>query len=233
VGKILKIALACGAAVALPGCVQDARIAVPSDLAAASERIELTGMGGGERGRLRLGSSEGRFTRASFQGSEDGGRLVRSEGGGSFEVSGPDVQGVLAGECRFDEAELRAGSLSFPSERFAYRCRFSRGGEPIDAGLILEEIPTRPGRLLSGRTRGGEIHLGGEVVTISAVHDMEGGRLPTAMPLGYRFEIDGRSVGAVDLNGGDKTLYVPRSGPERQAVLAASLALSILWDPGE
>jgi hypothetical protein len=37
----------------------------------------------------------------------------------------------------------------------------------------------------------------------------------------------------VDLNGGTKTIFAPRAGPEREAVLAASLALSILWDPDE
>ena len=53
------------------------------------------------------------------------------------------------------------------------------------------------------------------------------------MPLGYAFEANGRQVGAVDLNGTKKTIYAPPSGPERELVIAASLALSILWDPGE
>ena len=229
----LKLALALGAASGLAGCVEEARIAMPSGLAASSERVELTGMGGGERGRFRLGSSEGRFTRSSISAGYDGGPVVRNLGGGSFELAGPDVAGVLEGECRFDEAEIQAGSVSFPAERFAYRCRFRRDGRPIDAGLILEEVPARPGKLLSGRTRAGEVHMGGRVAEIRPIHDMAGGRLPTAMPLGYSLELDGRPLGAVDLNGPDKTIFAPRSGPERELVLAASLALSVLWDPGE
>jgi hypothetical protein len=42
----------------------------------------------------------------------------------------------------------------------------------------------------------------------------------------------GREIGALDLNGLNKTIFAPRLGPEREAVLAASLALSILWYDG-
>ena len=60
-----------------------------------------------------------------------------------------------------------------------------------------------------------------------------GGGLPTGMPLGYAFDVGGRQIGAVDLNGTNKTIYAPsRPGPERDAVLMASLALSVFWDPG-
>ncbi len=60
---------------------------------------------------------------------------------------------------------------------------------------------------------------------------MAGDRVPAGTPLGYAFHLDGRQIGAVDLNGTDKTIYAPRAGPEREAVLAAGLALSIFWDP--
>lgn len=221
------------AAVLLAACVRDARIAVPSDLAAVSERIELTGMGNGERGSFRLGASEGRFTRSSLQEGYDGGFLKRDFGGGSFEVAGPEVGGTLSGRCEHERTERNVGALVVPDQRFAYRCGFERDGRPIEAGLILEAVPSRPDKLLSGITRAGEIHLGGHVLGIRPIHEMEGGRLPTGMPLGYAFDLDGRSVGAVDLNGADKTIYVPPSEPARETVIAASIALSILWDPGE
>jgi hypothetical protein len=71
-------------------------------------------------------------------------------------------------------------------------------------------------------------------VGIRPIHHAASGGLPTGMPLGYAFEIAGRQVGAVDLNGTGKTIYAPRQpGPERDAVLMASLALSVFWDPGE
>jgi hypothetical protein len=230
-----KSLLLCGVGLmsaALAGCVREARIATPSGLVAASEQIELE-MGNGERGRLRLGASEGRFTRQAIEESRDWGFETLRYGGGTFDVSGPEVGGGLAGTCGYDESERNLGSLAVADLRFAYRCRFARDGAPIEAGLILEEIPTRPGRLLSARTRTGEVHIDDMVVTIRAVHEMEGGGLPTGTPLGYAFDVDGRAIGAVDLNGSDKTIFAPRSGPERQAVLAASLALSILWDPME
>jgi len=235
IGNRLKLALTAGAlALSLGGCIHEARIAMPSELAAASERIELTGMGGGEHGRMRLGASEGRFVRRAMQGSTDPLGIGRHNyGGGSFDLTGPEVGGTLSSDCRYHEGELSLGVVTLPRGRFAYRCRFMHNGEPLEAGLILEEIPTRPGSFFSGRTRGGEIHIGDEVVTMRAIHDMEGGRIPTGTPLGYMFDIDGRRIGAIDLNGTDKTIFAPRSGSERQAVLAASLALSILWDPME
>jgi len=62
---------------------------------------------------------------------------------------------------------------------------------------------------------------------------MRGGSLPNGTPLGYSFDVAGRQVGAVDLNGRNKTIYAPRQpGPERDAVLMAALALSVFWDPG-
>ena len=217
----------------LGGCVKEARIAMPSDLSASTQRIELTGMGGWERGDFQLGASPGRFVRAAYQESDDGGFTVRDVGGGSFEVIGPDVDGALAANCTFQRAQRDMVAFTLTNDPFAYRCRFSRDRQPIDAGLILEAIPRSPGKLLSGVTRAGEVHIDGAVVTIHAIHDMEGGRIPSGTPLGYMFDVEGRRIGAVDLNGGTKTIFAPPAGPERQAVLAASLALSILWDPDE
>jgi hypothetical protein len=225
----------CGAAMAalgllLSGCVREAEIAMPSDLRAASERIELAGLGGGERGSFRLGGSEGRFTRKSVQEQYDDG-YVRKSGGGSFTADGPEVGGALSARCAFDEAEQDSGILVHPIERLAYRCGFRRGTE-IKGELVLDEVPRGRG-LLAGRSRAGFLDYDGRRIGIRAIHDMEGGRMPTGTPLGYAFDVEGRQIGAVDLNGGDKTIYAPRAGPEREAVLAASLALSIFWDPGE
>jgi hypothetical protein len=222
------------AAVALltAGCVSDARIALPSDLAARGERIALTGMGGGEAGTFRLARSAGRFTRRAIAESLDGGLVERRFGGGAFEASGPEVGGQIGARCSYGQEEIVAGAVSVTAERFAYRCRFSREGQPIDAGLILAEVPTRPGKLLSGVTRAGEMRIGGLVLGIVPIHRMAGGGLPSGTPLGYAFALGEREIGAVDLNGLTKTIYAPPRGPEREAVLAGSLALSILWDPG-
>lgn len=215
----------------LGGCVQEARIAMPGDVAARSEQIELRGMGGWPRGSFRLGQSEGRFERsASEQRFFD--TFVRNSGGGRFLVSGPDVQGELEGYCGFNQEEIDAGVAVFPSERLGYGCDFVRDGRPLEGGLFLAEVPTSRS-LLAGRTRAGELRLEDVKLDIRAIHEMDGGKLPSGSPLGYAFLSEGRQIGAVDLNGGNKTIYAPRFGPEREAVLAASLALSIFWDPAD
>lgn len=216
-----------------PGCVRDARIALPADVQSSTERIELTGMGGWERGDFRLGAAtSGTFTRRSLQTRLDD-FYVQNIGGGSFEAAGPELGARLSGRCGFHEEEFDTGALVAPGMRLAYGCEFTRDGAPLRGGLLLKEVPTSRS-LLAGRTRAGELQVGEVTLGIRAIHNMEGGRVPSGTPLGYAFEVGGRQIGAIDLNGPSKTLYAPvRPGPQREAVLLASLALSIFWDPGE
>ena len=225
----LAPALLLGAA--LTGCTE-AHIAMPSDVAANTERLELTGMGGWQEGRFRLGHSEGRFSRRATQTTLFD-TFVRNAGGGTFEIIGPEVDGGLVGRCGFDEREVNLRIVVVPDGRLTYTCRFDRNGRQVDGGLFLAEVPNGSG-LLAGRTRAGELQMGQLTVGIRPVHHAQGGGLPAGMPLGYAFDIAGRQIGAVDLNGTNKTIYAPRApGPERDAVLMASLALSVFWDPGE
>ncbi len=218
------------AVTALAGCVGDSRIAMPADLQARTERLEIAGMGYGERGDFTLGSSNGRFTRLSLQTGD--GFVVDNVGRGSFVIAGPELGGRVSATCGFHERELDLGVVVATRDRLAYGCDFERDGLPLSGGLLLAEVPTSRG-VLAGRTRAGELRIGDLRIGIRAIHDMVGTRLPSGTPLGYAFDIDGRQIGAVDLNGGDKTVYAPRApGAEREAVLMASLALSIFWDPG-
>ena len=218
------------AATALTGCVREARMAMPADLQARTERLEIAGMGYGERGDFTLGASHGRFARISLQTGD--GFVIDNVGRGHFEVAGPELGGRVTAICGFHERELDMGALVATRDRLAYGCEFERDRVPLPGGLLLSEVPTSRS-VLAGRTRAGELQVGDLRIGIRAIHDMEGGRIPSGTPLGYAFEIDGRQIGAVDLNGGDKTIYAPRaSGAEREAVLMASLALSIFWDPG-
>jgi len=216
----------------LGGCVREARIAMPSDVAATTERIELTGMGGWQSGRFRLGASEGRFTRRASQ-SNLLGIFRRNIGGGTFDVNGPEFGGGLSGSCGFHETEIDTGIAVLPNARLAYGCEFDQDGRHLQGGLLLREVPTSRS-VLAGRTRAGQIEIGDLHLDIRPIHQMEGGGLPTGSPLGYAFDLQGRQIGAVDLNGPNKTIYAPRqAGPEREAVLAAAVALSIFWDPGD
>jgi hypothetical protein len=221
-------------AVLLAGCVREAHIAMPADVAAGTERIELTGMGGWQSGHFKLGSSEGRFTRRASQTRAGiGGAFVRNIGGGGFDVRGPEFGGGLAGTCGFHQTEVDAGIVVIPGARLAYGCEFDRDGLHLSGGLLLKEVPTSRS-VLAGRTRAGEIQLGDLKLDIRPIHHMQGGGLPTGSPLGYAFDLEGRQIGAIDLNGPNKTVYAPRAaGPERDAVLTAAIALSIFWDPGD
>jgi hypothetical protein len=224
-------ALLLGAALA-SGCVRDARIAMPADVQARTERIELTGMGFGERGDFHLGSAPGTFTRRSLQTRLDD-FYVQNIGGGSFDVAAAEGGARLSGRCGFHEEEFDTGVVVAPGMRLAYGCEFARDGAPIRGGLLLKEVPTSRS-ILAGRTRAGELEIGDLTLQVRAIHDMEGGSVPTGTPLGYAFHLGGRQIGAVDLNGDNKTIFAPAApGPAREAVLLASLALSVFWDPGE
>ena len=226
----MKRAIAALGATALAGCVDEARIAMPADLAAGTERLEIAGMGHGERGDFTLGASQGRFVRQALQ--TRGHILVHNVGRGGFDIAGPELGGRVTASCGFHESELDAGAITVSGDRLAYGCEFERDREPLPARLLLAEVPTSRG-LLAGRTRAGEVQLGDMRIGIRAIHDMEGGRVPSGTPLGYAFDVDGRQIGAIDLNGANKTIYAPRApGAEREAVLMASLALSVFWDPG-
>ncbi len=230
--KTIGLAALLAGAVLASGCVREARIAMPSDVQARTERIELTGMSGWERGDFRLGTAPGTFTRRSTQTRLDD-FYVENIGGGSFDVAGAETGARLSGRCGFHEEEFDTGAIVAPGLRLAYGCEFARDGRPLRGGLLLREVPTSRS-LLAGRTRAGELEVGDLTLRVRAIHDMEGGAVPSGSPLGYAFHIDGRQVGAVDLNGPNKTVYAPvEPGPVREAVLLASLALSVFWDPGE
>jgi hypothetical protein len=228
--RIHHLAATLLASAALAAC-SGARIAVPSDALATTEQLKLTGMGGWQDGPMRLGASEGRFSRRATQTNVFN-TFVRNAGGGSFEIAGPEIAGNAGGRCGFDERELNLGGVVVPNGRLTYRCEFRRDGRPVAGGLFLAEVPSGSG-VLAGSTRAGHIQLGELRVGIRPIHRSAGGGLPTGMPLGYAFDLGNRQIGAVDLNGTNKTIYAPRQpGLERDAVLMASLALSVFWDPG-
>jgi hypothetical protein len=103
-----------------------------------------------------------------------------------------------------------------------------RDGRPLDAHFILHAAPRKVWGA-TAETRAGEFRVGGRTIAIQPIHDSPQTRLPTMDPIGYRFMSGGRDIGAIDVNGERKTLYAPRAVDDREAVLMAGLALSILW----
>lgn len=220
----VSIGLLAVAAASLSGCIKEAKIAMPSDLAASTERVELTGMGFGRRGDFVLAGSEGEFTRGADRLSLGNAAFVSNSGGGSFRYAD------LEGACRYREREVNIGMVSLPAQPFSYHCHLGRAGMPVGE-LVIEEETGTTGSMLSKRGRRGFMTFEGVRYDITSIHRDQSGGLAHATPLGYRFDAAARSVGAVDLNGGDKTIFAPRSGAAREAVFAGSLALSVLWDP--
>lgn len=222
------------AATALSACsIREARIATPSYFAVETERLELRGMGGATNGDFDVAGSRGLFTRGAERLGIFDPLLVRHRGGGEFRIAGPLTGHELAGRCAYRQTEVNPGPLAVTPQRFAYRCEFARDGRPIDAELVIEDPQSGFGTLHGRSERRGTLWFEGQRISLRSIHRDQGGGLPVPHPLGYMFEADGRQIGAVDLNGLDKTLFVPRAEPQREAVIAAALALAILWDPAE
>ncbi|GAA4013888.1 hypothetical protein GCM10022280_10310 [Sphingomonas swuensis] len=215
----------------LAGC-SAARIAVPSSLATEAERIAVSGMGGGGGGSFRLADVPGHFTRGAERLGSPATLVSRFSGGGSFELPDSRFGPAMAARCRYGEVQPTVGAISVAPERLRYSCELQSGGRL--AGALRLEAAAGPLGSPSGRAeRRGTFDYLGQRLEVRSIHRMEGGGLPTPTPLGYMFLVDGREVGAVDLNGTGKTILAPRSGEQRSAVIAAGLALSILWDPAD
>jgi hypothetical protein len=227
----VKAVAAIAGVMALSGCIEEAHIASPSAVASSTERLELRGMGGARKGNFELGSSSGEFMRSSRELGGFG--FVDKAGGGSFTLTGPLVDGELSGRCRFHEQEVSLGSnVSVLSAPVIYSCVFDRGGRPIEADLVLEQA-SDSAAAMARYERKGELRFEGQRIALRSIHHFEGGKLPTRTPLGYSFSENGREIGAIDLNGGNKTIFAPRDQRQREAIVAASLALSVFWDPAD
>jgi hypothetical protein len=227
----MRVVVMLVAAEALAGC-SAARIAVPPQLAAVTQAVELTGMGFGQRGDFILGNSAGTFTRHALSATSEKPFIEDSVssyfGDGSFSVGGADFNGRVEAQCRYLEADSDVGPATVTAIPFHYRCRFFRDGRTIDASFVLNAAP-QPVGPFTAETRAGRFEIGGQVFAILPIHDSPQLAIPTAEPLGYRFVRAGQDVGAIDVNGERKTIYAPLAGPDREAVLMAGLALSVLW----
>jgi hypothetical protein len=188
-------------------------------------------MGAGQRGDFQLGDSTGTFTRSAERLGIFDPILVKHKGGGGFRLQSSQGAPELAGRCSYSERTVNAGPVSVTSDRLVFRCEFARNGRPINASLVIADPKPTLGTLHGRDERTGILVYEGREFAVRSIHRDIGGGLPTPTALGYSFSVGDREVGAVDLNGLNKTLYVPRSGPEREAVIAASVALSTFWDP--
>lgn len=229
-----KMIFAASVCAALSACsVREGRLALPADLESDADRLELRGMGGGRKGNFRLAGVPGTFTRSAARQEIFESVWVRNRGGGTFSLAASPLNPNLSGRCRYREGELNVGPVSVTPDQLVYECIFHRDGRPIAAELMIADPKPALGNMHGRAERIGYLYIEGQEIAIRSVHHDERGGLATPIPLGYVFEDGGRKVGAVDLNGPDKTIYAPRNSELREAVIAAGLALSIFWDPAD
>lgn len=209
--------------------IERAQLVTPSHFAETTERLDVTGLGGYKSGSFELAGIPGHFSRGADR--LDVGGTSRFTGGSRFALTASPFLPALSGRCSYGEMQMSRGILFVTPERFLYSCDLGKDGRP-GAGRLHIADPAPPTGTLHGRAeREGVVDYEGRRLVVRSVHRFEGGKLPSSTPLGYAFVADGRQIGAVDLNGGKKRIMAPRSGPDREAVIAASLALSLLWDP--
>jgi hypothetical protein len=212
------------------GAIKPAQMALPPALEAGAERVTITGLGGAPRGEFRVAGEHGSFTRSAsrlalFDALYEGESAVAS-----FTFAPP--RGV-ASRCGMRRRTANAGVLTYEFKPMAYTCGFSGTGQP--AQLTLSEARSTSRVQSMKRERSGEMMLGDVRLAVRSSHALAGSMLETAGPIGYVFERDGRPVAAVEINGTEPliTLGAGNTAGERQAVILASLALALLWDPKE
>ncbi len=211
---------------------------------ATGDAEELRGIGWGQTGNFTLASSgaRGNFRRGAETYERD--ELKAQSGTVDFSVAGPGIHGKLSGSCGFEQETVGASAkvkrgvwidASVLAAPYVYTCLFFRDAEPIGE-LSLERVP---GRTMDIRTlRSGTVRTGGVPLALQSVHTFEGSRMPAEMPLGYTMaraadDRAGPELAAAYLNGNTRYLVLPRQPAEREAALLASLALALVWDPGD
>lgn len=205
----------------LAGCASlpAARMALPDDLPAASEMLELEGLGGSTSGRLVLGQRQGRFER---EASRLGLPFVeRDRVGARYVLEGSGAPDE--GRCRGSQTVAGAGIVGAAVQRFGWRCEW---------GAARLELAAPSATLGPRHERRGRYEAGGVTLELRSEHRLQGTPLPSAVPAGYLFSADGRIVGALELTTGVPRLWRPAaSGPLQDAVTRSAIALALLWDP--
>jgi hypothetical protein len=228
-------ALAC--ALALAAC-HPARLAVPSDVAAATEVVDVrnrsgaTGMLANEdfeigdlrvRGVDRSATSSMRWSAGSVSKSEsDGGYTFRLEGG----------EAPLEGECRYanERASMRSallmGNVSAASESLDCAC-----GQDVRVRLRTNAGGATPFPSADDSRLTGHLLLdAGRTFTVRSLHGFEGGAT-VHVAAGYRVDRDGSPFAAVEVLAPGR-VFLPRElAPADRARLTCLLTGMILYVP--
>lgn len=209
-------------------------------IARQGDRVDIQGVGFGQRGQFRLsdGSAAGAYERSSTSrtwtqglGDKASSSHVRAKAKLTYTLDDGQEGGPLTAACEAravsEKIDLGALSIGDDVQPFDLSCVLSRGGRAV-GDLDLHAVP--PTGLMVQDRREGRIRLGGETLSLTSIHRFEGGRLPTASPLGYLLARDDQVVAAIDVNHWrTRKLALPKSPELREAALAASLVLALQW----
>lgn len=206
------------------------RMALPDGFRQSAAPMVIEGLGGKSGGHYRLGEFDGAFTRSATRLSflET---VVRDSAAAHFDVTQAGVVDKVQADCGMREWRVESRSLSFPVQNLRYACDFKRAGDTQGTLLLAESASS-----LSQPTprREGTVENRGVTLAIRAEYRLEGSPIKLFKPSGYRFERDGRTVGAIELTDTTRpTLYLAAdaSTGERHAAMTGALALSLFWEP--
>jgi hypothetical protein len=237
-GTVRALVCAAVAAVALGAAAQrSARMALPDGLTERVERFTAEGFGGLNKGHYQLDRFEGEFTRIESRWAIADPLYAQNRGQSSFTIEGPGFEQPVSATCEMRRGTVQIGVVTFDPEKMTYECEFARGGQTLDARLVLGE--PRPdnwrARVLARSDRRGELLFDGLSIAVRSVHGYEGSRLTAPTPVGYVLAVDDKDVGAVELTDVNPTVLLPVGEPPdvRTAALLASLALAVLRDPAD
>lgn len=211
------------------GTLPEARMALPDTLRAAAA-LPLEGLGGKPAGQYRLGEFSGAFTRSATRLSFFD-TAIRGSAVSRFDVAAAGDADKMVAECGMREWRVEGGIFSFPVQNLRYTCDFRRGGDS-QGSLMLAESAAKLGQLVPQRE--GTLSYLGVTLNIRAEYKLEGSPFTLPAPAGYRFERDGKAVGAIELTDTAKPgLYVATgaSDAERRAAMVGALALALFWEP--
>jgi len=234
VGKFSLAALALLVPVASFG-LESAAMALPADFAAAAVRLPVEGYGGANRGRFRIDSYGGEFTRIESRLGIFDPLYASNRGTASFSLNGPDTEGTVMADCRFKQNVATIGVVTFDPKKFGFTCELTGQGNFLPARLTLSQ-PRPDGfrqRLLARDTRRGIAEFPSTSIEIESVHAYAGSRLQSPTPVGYLLKLDSRVVGALELTDVNPTVFLANELTEHQRLptLLAAIAVSLLRDP--
>ena len=210
---------------ALGACAVTAtEVALPPSLA-GGETLAIEGVNGGLSGRVRVGAQEGTFQRTRRETTALG-TYESDVATTRLNLTGPDLARPIEVDCRIERRAVTSQGVSIPTQPTAYDCVLSRGG-----ALVVEEK-----REVAGPypfpVRLGRVTLDGTTLSVRSLHDYAGIEREALEALGYSFADGDTVVGAVSLLMPPRLTIAPGADEgQRAAMIAASAALAITWEP--